>query len=804
MPRQLRSALHHSHLFLLTAVVATTFVTSRCAQVGKPPAPVSLTKILGGQDALWRATTPIKVDDPDYRVVEIDGQPAVVVGPNGLDLATAEPLTRDTEIRAVLQFTSPKDVGTKVHIYAGSKKINATDPDSPLATGLTIHPGPSYAQKLYWGTGRMPGQKEPPSGIYYSRNLPRDRLAWPELTRRRVEQEAGAEPMLEQRWFTLRYILRKNVVQVYLDDRLLRDGRDPTLDTTGHFRLRLFDNMRLASLRLRELPPEEPRFETVPLAGYVNAGQFQGQALKREGLPSAVEVAGVKFALPVPDAKGRDHVDLHPSWLRCGLLEGGFDAVRGDAARWRGAMSPDPARIQFRVRNGPYTKLHLLAAFTGEPDTTPVVTAQFYRAGRRPSGQLHRPGAALYRTGPGSSVAGPTGQRRPGESAPGHDSARAKRAAAFSDQDHLEFELTKEVRIYRCFPDPMYYSSHAAGLPSGVHVFAITLERPAVEVDFQPDKVAHIWTAPAQPSYTAKLRNSTSVEQAVELQLTTTSHDGLEKTTVRQTAKLAPGAEQAVKLPLQVKKHGHHDVELKIQSAGETRTQKRSLAYLHPDTRERGNWEEGKGPIFGMWDWNGGHLTIKGMDRLRVMAALGVESSMGSFVNLPKEEQDFLASIGAKSFFLAYQLTMDKDSLGGKEWDPSKPAEMQEALIKWLKSQKMAKPSKINQPDLAVFFAEPMLGPVSYMSSAGTLRRSALPDDAGGTGRLQEIPGPVPHCCVGHQEGMAQREVPDAVGHSQFPDPVPPRKQGGNGFDGRPGPRPDPVRAHAGDADATR
>ena len=68
--------------------------------------------------------------------------------------------------------------------------------------------------------------------------------------------------------------------------------------------------------------------------------------------------------------------------------------------------------------------------------------------------------------------------------------------AAFSDEEHLEFELTKEIRIYRGFPDPIYYSSHAAGLPSGVHVFAITLERPAVEVDFQPDKIAHIWTAP--------------------------------------------------------------------------------------------------------------------------------------------------------------------------------------------------------------------------------------------------------------------------------------------------------------------
>ena len=414
MPRQLRSASHFLPLFLLIAVLALAIVTITLAQVGKQPAPVSLTAILNGQDALWRTTTPIKVDDPDYRVVEIDGRLAVVVGPNGLDLATAAPLTRDTEIRAVLQLTSPKDVGTKVHIYAGSKKSNATDPDSPLATSLTIHPGPSYAQRLYWGAGPMPGQKEPPSGIYYSRNLPRDRLTWPELTRRRVEHEAGAEPTLEQRWFTLRYILRKNVVQVYLDDRLLRDGRDPTLDTTGHFRLRLFDNMRLASLRLRELPPEEPRFETVPLAGYVNAGQFQGQALKREGLPPAVEVAGVKFALPAPDAKGRDHVDLHPSWLRCGLLEGGFDAVRGDAARWRGTMSPDPARIQFRVRNGPYTKLHLLAAFTGEPDTTPVVTAQFYRADAGHPVNFSGRVPLFTAAGPGPGVARPAGQRHQG------------------------------------------------------------------------------------------------------------------------------------------------------------------------------------------------------------------------------------------------------------------------------------------------------------------------------------------------------------------------------------------------------
>src|SRR5262249_59516138 len=79
--------------------------------------------------------------------------------------------------------------------------------------------------------------------------------------------------------------------------------------------------------------------------------------------------------------------------------------------------------------------------------------------------------------------------------------------AAFSDQPYLEFELTKEVRIYRAFPDPTYYSMHPAVLPSGVHVYGVTLERPAVEVDFQPDQVAHSWAPPPQPSLTAQLKD---------------------------------------------------------------------------------------------------------------------------------------------------------------------------------------------------------------------------------------------------------------------------------------------------------
>src|SRR5262249_34597650 len=132
----------------------------------------------------------------------------------------------------------------------------------------------------------------------------------------------------------------------------------------------------------------------------------------------------------------------------------------------------------------------------------------------------------------------------------------------------------------------------------------------------------------------------------------------------------------------------------------------------------RGNWKEGKGPIFGFWDWNGGHITPSGLPRLKVMAAAGMESSMNSFAgaSYSAEDRAFLKSIGAQTHFLAYQLSMGKHSLGGEEWAQKKRAEMQKALIAWLKSEPMSKPSPINTPELAVFFAEPLLGPVSYMS----------------------------------------------------------------------------------------
>lgn len=650
----------------------------------------------------------------ETKTIDADGKPATAIGKSGLVVTSAAPISRDTELLVRFRISLPTGA-SGMYLVAGQKKPGENAANG-LGLQLYVHPTPE-PEAVTWTLNPLPGEKQGAAGNYRARTLPVNRLLMPDMTRRRIEQDFGSEPTLTKRWLTLRYELRKNSARVWLDGRLLREARSPQIDTTGFIRLTFLNGTDVAEVALRDAAPLHPLFETVGLGHDLNAAHFKGEAIKRDGLPlgKTVTIGGVPFVLPTPDERGRDHIDLKPSWLPCGFVEGGFDPAYGDLARWQGATHRDLGRIQFRVPNGQYTKLHLLAAYTGEPDTTPAVGVQFYReyAGHPVnfSGKAPDFTAAGTTTLPLQLAGGGKGNLHlvtiPLE---------PNGPAAFSDQHHLEFELTKEIRIYRAFPDPHYYSMHTAGLPSGVHVFGVTLERPAVDVDLQPDQVAHIWTAPTQPSYTAKLKNNTAAGQEVALELHTTSHDGLEKTVARQAVTLPAGAEQAVKLPLSLKRYGHHGVELKIRSGTEQRTQTRSLAFLHPDTRERGNWAEGKGLIFGMWDWNGGHQTISGLDRLRVLAAVGMESSMGSFAHLPPEDQKYLETIGAKSFFVAYQLAMNKDTLGGKEWDPTKPAEMQEALIKWLKTQPYTKPSKINEPELAVFFAEPLLGPISYMS----------------------------------------------------------------------------------------
>jgi hypothetical protein len=135
LPRQLRSCLHLVPLFLLTAGDPAMAL----AQSGKEPPPVNLAPVLDGKAALWQVG-PFG-GKADHALTEIDGRTTLVIGSSGLDLTTAAPITRDTEVRAVLRFTSPKDVGTNTYIFAGLKKVTDSV-ENPLQTVLHIPAGP--------------------------------------------------------------------------------------------------------------------------------------------------------------------------------------------------------------------------------------------------------------------------------------------------------------------------------------------------------------------------------------------------------------------------------------------------------------------------------------------------------------------------------------------------------------------------------------------------------------------------------------------------------------------------------------
>jgi hypothetical protein len=684
-----------------------------------------LTPVLFPENSDWSSNHGAR---SDLTIVQVEGEPVFRVGPSGLTLTSKKKIPSGSELRLRFRIPSPEDKGNSITVRPALPKPDSTNA-TPIQLHMTVGAGPE-PESLVWYLQPLPGKKDAPAGHYRIRNLPKNRLTWPDMVRRRLEADTASTPRITNRWITLRYQLLEHEARVYLDDRVLRAAGQPTLDTSGFVQIAFGRGVEIASLSVATLPANDGRFETIPIDGYLNTGLFKGESVKLSGRGKRVTVGGVPFALPLADGNKRDHIDLAPSWLTCGVVPGDFYAGYSDLERWAGAMSPERGRIQFRVPNAPYTKLHLLAVATGQPDTTTTVTAQFYR---------DQAGHPVNFAGKAPLFTAPATHALPATLAGGAKAnlhlvtipLEPDGVSAFSDLEHLEFELTKQVRTYRGFPDPIQYSQHGAGLPSGVHVFAVTLERPAVEVDFQPDAFAHVWTAPATPSYTAALRNHTKEDQSAALEVEARAFNSNQTVTVRERVKLAAGETRKVKLSVKgLKRYGHHDVRLRVWTIagkqedasadpkGEKRTWNRSLSWLHPDTRERGNWEEGKGPIFGFWDWNGGHVTPSGLPRLKVMAAAGMESSMGSFEtgSLPPAERSFLESIGARTHFLAYQLAMNKGTLGGKEWDPKKPAEMQKALIDWLKKQPMAKTTKINKPELAVFFAEPLLGPVSYMS----------------------------------------------------------------------------------------
>ncbi|MDQ3624753.1 MAG: hypothetical protein M3463_20105, partial [Verrucomicrobiota bacterium] len=545
------------------------------------------------------------------------GRAVLVCGPKPLTLE-GRTLYGDVEIDCRVRLApTPEKPGTTFSITAAKDLADKADRGIVVALTGAFDGGISIDA---FGT-RVPYKLRA-----YDRILP----TWDESIRIPIEHEMANLPLCQDKWVHVRYQLAKGSVRLWVDDRLAVDRRDGALKTSGMVRVALQPGTRLAELSVRSLPPAEPGYEPIPLDGYVRDRPLvQGAAVAADALPFGrkVLVDEIPFCFAAREGgNAADHIDVGASLLRQGNMEG---YLQSSDHRFAGAFWVDPARIQLRIPNGRYDALYVVAAFDGEENNIPELNAMFYRPG---AGYAQIFEATVPRaSGRNAADARPLPIRLENGSPANLWLVRVPLdpalLASFSDMETLELELTKRVHQYRSYPDPILYGWHGAGLPSGVHVYALTLHRAEVEMSLIAGAFGHAWTAPAVPAYTATFQNHSTSNRALSVVVETKSHDGQETTRQTKPLSLPAGKSGKLNIAVPVKKNGWHELTVTMNDGPRSWSEKRGFVRLAKDTRAP-FWEEGKGPMFGYWSYHGGHHTPPAIDTMKLMHAAGARGVM--------------------------------------------------------------------------------------------------------------------------------------------------------------------------------
>jgi len=624
---------------------------------------------------------------------QIDGKQALISGTQNVKLTGTATFGPDCEItiRFGLNPANGKNAGLTATLTGAG---GTTLPISVSGTG---------------GSDALQFNAVGVSGTHYLRGTYQRSLNYPNDLRRILEHEMTSHPSLRERWLSIRYVLHNDSVELYVNDILATTKpRAKDVPLSGTLQLSLTPAVSLLTVQTRTLTGRNPLFEPIRIDQRLNAAKIDGRAVQRAALPrpsEAVNVKNIPFVFPEPDRHGNDHLDVGVSWLQNGYMEENPEPQAGLlGGRWVGPSMENPTRLQFQVPRGRYRALHLIATADSERDCTPVVTVQFFwpSSGRPESFSTRVPLLTARSTASTPlpvKLENGTAVRLYLVTIPIDPGA----LAVFDMVGTCDLEITKEVKYLRAYPDPCQYSVHAAGLPSAVHVYAMTLERPAVALELQPDVLGHVWEAPNQPSYTVRLRNGTAQPRRVELTLATQDYYGKEKTLQTATVTVPANGETTQPFKLTLARYGFHSVTLTGKDGAAAWTERRALAYLRRDTRERGDWQLGHGPLFGFWDWAGGHNTLPSEPQYELMAKAGAEGTMRAIDNNP---------VAAKFKIKSYLFSTAHWTTSGLLGYLDKPAEGEAWFLAEMKKS-MIPASPTNQPEQITFFPEPHLGSIT-------------------------------------------------------------------------------------------
>lgn len=294
-------------------------------------------------------------------------------------------------------------------------------------------------------------------------------------------------------------------------------------------------------------------------------------------------------------------------------------------------LSGDRQIPLFQVPREDYVAAYLLAETKEDPETTNEVTL---RVGRRSPGSGDASQVVMVDFS-GTVPRGKAGEANGAKDANGLQVVRIPFTEALAQDiegDVLDIEVTKELRLARRSPDPCRFRWRPLGVPSGVRIAAITLERSPLQLEWKAEAAGSLFEAPEPPRFTASLTNISPAEQTFRLEALV---DGKSVKTVEGTVAAGQTADKQIELP--ALPPGHYDLAVILSNGGGKLFSRHAMfGCLPADTRKHRD----ESPL-GTWQFGGPHFTPPSDDRdiAELHRKLGLR--YGLFTTSPEMRKEF-------------------------------------------------------------------------------------------------------------------------------------------------------------------
>jgi len=541
------------------------------------------------------------------------------------------------EMRALIKLRTTVNNSAYAYFYLGKKDIN----DTGLMLSITTTDNPGYPERvscsvrnsgkyLYDNNEIGKNMDWTPSFsndfTYLLKAYPKILPGWPEDYRIQIEKDMAPLPDHNSKWIEVRMVLRENSVWCWVDDRLIAYKKNGDFPKEGLVAFMLSQDVQMTGFSLTTAEEEIPDFYPVRIAGYAQGKTITDKTfvIPFESADAVINISGIPFISPCTNIEGFDHLDISKSLYREGTLEGYFPV---NQQAFAGSSNRDPARIQLRIPFDSYDCLYVLAAADGRQDSKPILTAMFYRPGAGYAQNFETEVPLFTKTAS-------TSTQFPVLLSNGKEAnlwlvkipLDKGKLSSFSDLDIFELELTKKVVQFRSYPDPIIYGWHQAGLPSSVHVYAVTLGKSGFDFSINPDRFGHVWTSPETPSYTVRI-SSWKNDIIGKLKLSAASYDKQDNIVIEKDIRVAKQDSENIKLSIPAKRYGWYQIIASLQIDDNVWSETRSFVLLAPDTRTE-KWD-GKSTLFGYWSYHGALYTPKADHHIRLMTMAGARTSIG-------------------------------------------------------------------------------------------------------------------------------------------------------------------------------